>query len=444
MKRTNHVYILLSLCMLFLMHAGAFAEPIADREILPNGITLLHSEKTGLPIVTVVVAIRAGSVAEAPEKAGLANLTADLLNEGTKTRSSKEISDAIEFVGGSLGTSGGSDYVTISLSVLKKDLDLGLDLLSDIILNPAFSDDEVLRRKTAIKNSIIRQKEEPGVIASKAFAKAVFGTFPYGTPVEGTEESLDRITREDIIAFHKAHYLPNKTIMTVVGDLGKAELNSLLGQYMTKWQQAAAKDLSLPALPDREEAEVVKIQKNLAQATIIFGHLGISRDNPDFYAVSVMNYILGGGGFSSRLMDNIRDNRGLAYDVHSYFSANKHAGSFQVGLQTKNEAANIAIGEIFKELERISTEPVTDLELNDAKSYLTGSFPLRIDSNKKLSAFLTSVEFYGLGLDYIEKYPEFIEAVTKDDLLRVAKKYLNAKNYVLVVVGNLEKAGLTY
>jgi zinc protease len=444
MKEKNSLFILLSICMLFLLHGGVSAEPIADREVLANGITLLHSEKTGLPIVTVVVAIRAGAVAEPLEKAGLANLTADLLNEGTKTRSSREISDAIEFVGGSLSTSGGADYVTIALSVLKKDIDLGLDLMSDIILNPAFSAEEFQRRKTAIKNSIIRQKEDPGVIASKAFEKAVFGAFPYGTPTEGTEESLDRIIREDVVAFHQSHYLPNRTIMTVVGDISKKELNSLLGKYMAKWRQAAAKDESLPVLPKREKPEVVKIQKNLVQATIIFGHLGISRDNPDYYAVSVMNYILGGGGFSSRLMDNIRDNRGLAYDVHSYFSANKFAGSFQVGLQTKNEAANIAIGEIFSEIKRIRTEPVTDQELNDAKSYLTGSFPLRVDSNKKIAAFLTAVEFYGLGLDYIDKYPAYIEAVTKEDLLRVAKKYLNTKDYVLVVVGNLEKAGLTY
>ena len=157
-----------------------------------------------------------------------------------------------------------------------------------------------------------------------------------------------------------------------------------------------------------------------------------------------MNYILGGGGFASRLMDNIRDNKGLAYDVHSNFSANKYSGSFQAGLQTKNESANTAIEETLKEMERIRTEQVTDKELSDAKSYLTGSFPLRIDSNRKIAGFLTSVEFYGLGLDYVDNYTKFIEAVTKDDILRVARKYLNTKNYVLIVVGDMEKAALKY
>lgn len=438
------LYILLFVSLLFPFHSSSYAGSIAQREVLDNGITLLHSEKTVLPIVTVVVAIKAGSVVEPPEKAGLANLTADLLNEGTKARSSKEISDAIEFVGGSLNTSGGADYITVSLSVLKKDIGLGFDLLSDVILNPAFSDDEIKRRKTSIKSSIIQQKEEPDVIVSKAFNEAVFGKHPYGWPVEGTEETLDRITRGDISEFYKEHYLPNNTIITVVGDIGKSELKSLLEKHFMNWRKKDSEEI-LPTPPVFEDKpKVIKIQKPLTQANIILGHLGIKRDNPDYYAVSVMNYILGGGGFASRLMDNIRDNKGLAYDVHSIFSANKYAGSFQVGLQTKNESANTAIEETLKEMERIRTEQVTDKELSDAKSYLTGSFPLRIDSNRKIAAFLTSVEFYGLGLDYVDNYRKFIDAVTKDDIQRVAGKYLNTKNYVLVVVGDLEKAALKY
>jgi len=438
------LYILLFVSLFFPFHSSSYAGSIAEREILDNGITLLHSEKKVLPIVTVVVAIKAGSIVETSEKAGLANLTADLLNEGTKARSSKEISDAIEFVGGSLNTAGGADYITVSLSVLKKDIELGFDLLSDVILNPAFSDDEIKRRKTSIKSSIIQQREEPDVIVSKAFNEAVFGKHPYGWPVEGTEETLDRITREDISAFYKEHYLPNNTIITVVGDLSKGELKSLLERYFMNWQKKDSRDILPPPPVFEDKPKVIKIQKPLTQANIILGHLGIKRDNPDYYAVSVMNYILGGGGFASRLMDNIRDNKGLAYDVHSTFSANKYSGSFQAGLQTKNESANTAIEETLKEMERIRTEQVTDKELSDAKSYLTGSFPLRIDSNRKIAGFLTSVEFYGLGLDYVDNYRKFIEAVTKDDIQRVARKYLNTKNYVLVVVGDLEKAALKY
>lgn len=429
----------------FLFSDGySWAAPLAEREVLPDGMVLLHAERRNLPIVKVVVAVRAGSVMETAEKAGLSNLTADLLNEGTRRRSSKEISNAIEFVGGSLATSGGADFITVSLSVLKKDLDLGFDLLSDVLLNPAFTDEEFNRRKAIIRGSIVRQKEEPGIVASRAFMKAVFGDYPYGWPMDGTEESIARITREDVQNFYRALYAPNNAVMAVTGDVGREELQALIRKYFAGWSR---KDIPGPAVIAPQAGEkptVIKINKALTQATILLGHPGIRRDDPDFYTVQVMNYILGGGGFASRLMDNIRDNKGLSYDVHSFFAANKYAGVFEAGLQTKNQTANAAIAEVLKEMERIMTEPVGDRELADAKAYLTGSFPLKIDSNSKIAAFLTSVELYGLGLDYVEKYPSYINGVTKEDVLRAARKYLNTKGYVLVVVADLEKAAITY
>jgi zinc protease len=430
--------------LLLLTPLGAKAAAIAEREVLPNGMVLLHAERTGLPIVKVVLAIKAGSVDEPPGKGGLANLTADLLNEGTTTRSSRDISDAIEFVGGSLGTSGGADYITVTLSVLKKDVSLGFDLLSDIVLHPAFGEDEIMRRKAIIKSSILQQKEDPGSVASKAFLKAVFGGHPYGIPVEGTEESLNAITRQDIVDFYRGRYAPNDAIMAVVGDIDRDELRALLDRFFGGWHRKDIIARPLPSPKPEEGRRVIRIQKDITQANVVLGHLGISRGNPDYYAVSVMNYILGGGGFASRLMDNIRDNKGLSYDVRSSFSASKFGGYFEAGLQTKNATANAAIGEILKEMERIRTAPVTDKELSDAKSYLTGSFPLRIDSDSKIAAFLTAAEYYRLGLDYVDRYKEYINAVTKEDVLRVAKKYLDPRNYVLVVVGNLEKASLRY
>ncbi len=441
-NNTEKLITLISLFFVFFIFfspAWASAGVMADREVLPNGLILLHSEQKALPIVRVVLAVRAGSVTEPPEKAGLANLTADMLNEGTAKRSSREISDQIEFVGGELATSGGEDYITVTLSVLKKDVELGFDLLSDIVLNPAFRDDEIKRRKTIIKSSIRQQKEEPGVVASKAFRKAVFGDHPYGRPVEGTEESLDVITRDDIVGFHREYYAPNNSILSVVGDITKKELQSLLDKYFKGWARKGIAERPLPKPQPAAAPRVIKIDKDLTQTNIILGNLGINRGNPDYYAVTVMNYILGGGGFASRLMDDIRDNKGLSYDVHSFFSANKYGGSFQAGLQTKNRTAGVAVEEILKEMERIRTEPVTDKELSDAKSYLTGSFPLRIDSTKKMANFLIPVEFYELGLDYIDRYKRLIESVTKEDVLRVAKKYLDTKGYVLVMVGNMKE-----
>ena len=191
----------------------------------------------------------------------------------------------------------------------------------------------------------------------------------------------------------------------------------------------------MPFLPHPLEKPIVKlIEKDLTQATILMGHVGISRTNPDYYAVTVMNYILGAGGFSSRLMDSIRDNQGLAYHVGSHFEANLMPGPFIVSLQTRNEAANQAITGVVTELNRIREAPVTDQELSEAKAYLIGSFPLRVDTTSKLAEVLSLVEFYGLGLDYFSRYPKLIEQVTKEDVLRVAKQYLNPARYALVVV----------
>ena len=436
------------LCLVFVSlvapQARAFAGGIADRAVLADGMTVLHAEKKALPIVKVVVAVRAGSITEPDEKAGLANLTADLLNEGTESRSSEKISDEIEFVGGSLHAAGGQEYVTVTLSVLKKDVALGFDLLSDVIRHPVFPDAEVARKKAIIKSSILREKEDPGAVASKAFSKALFGENAYGRPVEGTAESIDSITRADLVGFHDAYYTPNNTIMAVSGDISGDELISLINKYFKGWQKKDIPLRPLAATPSGAGPKVIKIQQEITQANIILGHAGITRDNPDYYAVQVMNYILGGGGFASRLMDNIRDDKGLSYDVRSFFSADKYAGAFEVVLQTKNRSANTAVDEILKEMERISKAPVSDKELEDAKSFLTGSFPLRIDTNDKIARFLVAVEFYGLGLDYAENYKKFIDSVSRDDVLRVAKKYLHTKDFVLVVVGDLHKASLKY
>jgi len=437
-KTTATIILVLSLA------AVASAAQLAGRETLPNGMVVLHTGRHSVPMVSVVMAIKAGSISEPPPKAGLAYLTAALLNEGTKKRTSREISEAIEFVGGSLSASAGADYTTVSLTILKKDIDLGFDLLSDIVQHPAFRDEEIDRKKLITTNWLIQQNEEPGVVASIAFSKAVFGAHPYGRQVQGTVETIPAITQQDLVNFHRSYFVPNNAIISVVGDISRNELTQLLGRYFGDWQQKEIPENVLTDIAPKQGPTVIKVDKDLTQTNIILGHLGMSRLNPDYYAVTVMNYILGGGGFASRLMDNIRDNRGLAYDVHSYFSANRYSGSFQAGLQTKNESANTAIAEVIKEMERMRSEQVSDRELEDAKSYLTGSFPLRIDSNSKIAGFNLAVEYYGLGLDYIDRYSAIINAITKEDVLRVARKYLDPANYVLVVVGDLEKADLKY
>ena len=195
----------------------------------------------------------------------------------------------------------------------------------------------------------------------------------------------------------------------------------------------------MPAVTKVTKKGAILIDRNITQANIVLGHTGISRDNPDYYAVSVMNYILGGGGFQSRLIKEIRDKKGLAYSVYSRFDVNKYPGAFAVEVQTKNESAVIAMEGIKAELKKIRDEKVSDEELKDAKSYITGSFPLKFDTNAKISNFLVQIEFYNLGLDYLNEYVKKIEGITKDDIMRVARKYIDTENYIMVAVGNQKK-----
>ncbi len=431
--------------MVIVAPAAVFAaEPIGKRIALDNGMILLLSEKHDIPMVTMNMAIKAGGMVEPADKPGLASITAALLTQGTATRTANQISREIDFVGGSLSASGGDDFASASLRVLKKDLRTGLDLLSDVLLNPVFDQKEIDRKVKETLAEIQRQKEEPDSIAGDAFAKMVFGDHPYGRTNDDVAAYLPKLVRKEVIDFHATRYSPNNTIIAVVGDVSEQEMKQLLNEYFMSWKKKEQPLQSHARQPVRDKAIVQKIEKNITQANIAMGHIGISRENPDYYAVLIMNYILGGGGFSSRLMDNIRDNKGLAYDVHSSFSAHKEPGSFSVSIQTKNESANEVIAETLKEVRRIQRELVSEKELADAKSYLTGSFPLKMDTYAKIANILTSVEIYSLGLDYPQKYPGLINSVTREDIQRVAKKYLHPDAMVLVVVADQKKAKLKY
>jgi zinc protease len=236
------------------------------------------------------------------------------------------------------------------------------------------------------------------------------------------------------------------------------ELEAVLKKYLGEWkrkdvpfmkiQKVDADPIPVSSIgqdmrnPSRTIPRIVKIEKDLTQANILIGGSGIPRHHPDYYAVSVMNYIFGGGGFVSRLMKSIRDEMGLAYDVSSSFIPYREGGILQIGVQTKNESANVTVEEILHQIDKLCSGPVSAEELSDAKAYLTGSFPRRLDTNRKIADFLATVEFYDLGIDYDKKYPDYINAVTKEDVLRVARKYLAAERFVLVLVANQQKATL--
>jgi zinc protease len=234
--------------------------------------------------------------------------------------------------------------------------------------------------------------------------------------------------------------LPNQTILVIVGDLTQEQAATLVQNHFGSWKKGPSSPYVFKKPVPIERKMVQLIEKDLTQSTIVLGHTGISRTNPDYYAVTVMNYILGAGGFSSRLMDSIRDKQGLAYGIMSHFDTRLMPGAFFINLQTRTEFTNQAITGVLTELKGIREAPVTDQELSEAKSFIIGSFPLRVDSSAKLANVLAQVEFYNLGLDYFTQYPKAIDKVTKDDVLRVAKQYLDPQHYALVVVGSIAKA----
>jgi len=405
-----------------------------------NGMTVLVLEQHFLPIVEIHALIKTGSAQDPPNKAGLSNLTASLLDEGTTTRSSKQLAEQIDFVGGSLAVKAGVDFTTASARILTKDVDLGFTLLADILLHPAFSKQEFGRVRSQILGEIMSDNDDPGHVAMTAFNQLVFHDHPYRWPVNGLEKTVQKITLADVRKFYAKEYLPNQTILAIVGDITLEQATDLVQTHFGGWKnkKAPARTTKKPRAVTRKSVQF--IEKDLTQSTIVLGHGGISRTNPDFYPVTVMNHILGAGGFSSRLMDSIRDKQGLAYGIMSHYETHAMPGSFWINLQTKTETTNQAISGVLTEMKTLRDVPVTDQELAEAKAFLVGSFPLRLDSTAKLAHVLAQVEFFELGFEYFTQYPEWIERVTKEDIQRVAKQYLNPQHYALVVVGNIAKA----
>ena len=420
------------------------AEIAPTKFVTTNGMTVLVLEQHFLPIVEVHALVKTGSAQDPPDKAGLANLVASLLDEGTTTRSSKQLAEQIDFVGGALEARASEDYTTASARVLKKDIDLGFTLLADILQHPAFLKPEFERIRSQILGEMASDNDDPGHVAMKAFNQLVFHGHPYRWPLNGTEESVGRITHADVLNFYAKEYIPSQMILTVVGDVTPDQVTGLVQTHFGVWKKVAPPTRNVKSASPVEKKTVQLIEKDLTQSNVILGHGGISRTNPDFYAVTVMNYVLGAGGFSSRLMDSIRDKQGLVYGIMSHFDARLMPGSFWINFQTRTEATNQAIQSVLAEIKSIREAPVSDQELSEAKSFLMGSFPLRLDSTAKLAQVLAQVEFYGLGFEYFSQYPKWIERVTKEDVQRVAKQYLNPQRYALVVVGNIAKAKLKH
>ena len=412
------------------------AAPLAHREVLPNGIVLLVAERPAVPIVAVRVFTRAGAVLDPPDRGGLANLMGATLTRGTAKRSGPELDAAIEFVGGSLEGGAGRDGMTVSLSVLKKDLDLGLDLLQEVVLSPAFPEAEVKRKVAEIQAAIKRSEESPETVAARALAPLLYDGHPYSRPVEGTIESVGKLMRDDVAAFHRANVRPDTAIVAVVGAITVDEARQAILRRLGGWAAPAGPPAAIPDVPPAPSPQERAITRDLTQATILMGRQAIRQIDPDYFPLVVASYILGGGS-ASRLYGRVRDDGGQAYAVFSYVSPARHGASFVVSTQTRTAEVPKVIDTMRGELTRMTREAVTDRELDLAKSYLIGSFPFRLDTSSKVADFLVAIESQGLGLDYADRYRASVARVNASDVQRVAGKFFPPDSFSRVVVGKV-------
>ncbi len=410
------------------------------RTTLSSGAVLLVSEQHQLPMVSISVAFDAGSRRDPAGKEGLAELTAASLEQGTKQLSAAAFNQKVDFMGSSVSISADRDYVFATMTSLKKYAGDTLHLLAQSLEDPGLRDSDILRKRSDQVAGIKANEEEPGYTAMVAFARQLFGSGPYGHPAEGFASSVARLTPDDVRKFYHTYYRTGGAVIAVVGDVEPGAIKTSVEEELSGLGGRVQPQAEPPALNLAGGIHAQLINRNVAQANLIVGAGGIARANPDYYRIQVMNYILGGGGFSSRLMKVVRSKAGLAYSIDSVFSAGKFPGAFAVVLQTKNQSAQEALRLIIGQLREMQDQPVSDNELASAKKYLIGSFPLRLDRQSQIVSFMLQVELYHLGLDYADRYPKLIGGVTRREVQEVAHRYLHPGAMELVAVANQSQA----
>lgn len=416
-----------------------------ERVELPNGLLLLLSENHSIPSVSIKATVGAGSRFEADDKAGLASLVGELLDAGTATRTSKQIAETIDATGGRLATFGDYQSSGVVVILLSADAGLGLEVASDLLINPAFPEDKVQQYVDRRVAQIKARLDVPRTLASDLFNEIVFEGTPLHRPSLGYDESVKTITPLDVQGFYRRYYTPDNTILAIVGDIDKGEIKRKVLATFGNWEKASR--FEAPQVP-RARRQSVPIEKSVSvlkeQVNILIGHVGIERRNPDYYALLVMDTILGSSpGFTSRIPRILRDEQGLAYSTFSNItsSAGLDPGRFIAYIGTAPENLDRAISGLRGEITRIVEAGVTEEELEIAKSYLTGSFVFRFQKNSQVAEFLIEAEVYDLGFDYLDRFPELIRAVTVEDVNLVVRKYIDPQNLTTVVVGPVDEQG---
>ena len=395
-------------------------------------IAVLHHEQ---PAVSMRLLVRTGSVQDPPGKVGVASLAAALLDQGTTTKTAEQIADEIDFIGGALGTGSGSDLTFVNVIVMKDSFGLGMNLLSDVVRNPAFAAEEIERQKQQAISSLQVSSNDPDYVASVLFERLVYGFHPYGLPNSGTPETLAGITRADLQEYHRRYFVPNNTILAVVGDVTGDEAFAAAERVFGGWPRAEVPPVKVVDPPQPTRRIVVVDKPDAVQTEIRVGQLAIPRKHADYMAFDLAVKILGGEG-ANRLHRVLRSERGLTYGAQADAETRKQAGHYVAETDTRTETTGETLRLTVDEVARLQRERVSERELSDAQAYLAGSFPLTIETPNDIATQVLNVVFYELPVEEIGTFRERVQAVTPDDIQRVAKQYVRPDRLSIVLVGD--------
>jgi zinc protease len=413
-----------------------FKVPAVKRFRLKNGLPVILAESHKLPLVSVDLIVKTGSSANAKDKAGLASLVANLLDEGTKRRTATQIANEVAQIGATLNTYATWDASAVSLSTLSENLDRGVDVWADVLLNPAFAEDELRRVVDNLVSSLAQRKDYPPIVAGQVFARALWGErHPFGWPDSGTEASIKALDRADVRRFYDAFYVPNNAVLVVAGDVTEKDVHSKIEPLLAKWKAKKVPSIKLPKVEAPEKPRIVLVDKAGApQSSIRIGLPGIERKNPDYFRALVTNQILGGG--FKRLALNLRETKGWTYGVGSQFDARRSTGPWTVGGEFVAAHTADAVAEILKEIEKLRAEDVTDKELAETKDEIIGAFPARFATASQLASQMTALAVYDLPPTELDTFVGKIAAVDKKQVRAMARKYFRPDNLLIVVVGD--------
>lgn len=415
-----------------------FPKPV--EKTLANGLRVIVIERAGAPLVAAQLLIKNGGEVDPPELAGLSNMTADLLTKGTEKRTATQIAEAIEALGGSLDSSARWDASRVAVNVISSKIGPAAEILADVVRRPTFKEDEIERLRQQTLDDIIVELGEPGSIARYVASRIVFGDAPYGKPLSGTPESVARISRADIVKFHSRYYRPDNAILVLGGDIKAANGFKLAEQYFGDWKKPAdALPTFSPAkLISSAQPRVIVVDKpDAGQAAVLAARTGINRRDSDYLIGIVANSVL--SGYSGRLNQEIRIKRGLSYGAGSSLDARRDVGPFSASAQTKNQSALQVAELLMNELQRLSTEPVPDIEMTPRKAVVIGNFARNLETAAGLVSQVGSLALYGISFDEINRYIGNVQKITAADLQRFAGAHLGATETNIVIVGNAKE-----